>query len=85
MSNISGLVPYQKMLITAKANGGPSQYLFCVYNKGFVDGARAATTNSYAGTYISIGASIGVGAFIIGSWIHKKIKSHKNSKQEDTE
>lgn len=84
MSNISGLLPYQKLSVTAKANGGPSQFVCYVYNRGFVDGARAANTNSCAGTYLCIGAGIGAGAFVIGSWIYKKNKSHKNSRRDDT-
>ena len=86
MSDISGLIPYQNLSVTAKANGGPDQFIRYVYNKGFVDGARAANINSCADIYLWIGVGIGAGAaLVIGSWICKQIKTHRNSKYDDTE
>lgn len=75
MRNISGLIPYQELSTTAKANGGPEQYICAVYNGGYRDGL--ITAGACAG--------LGVGSFFLGRWIYKKIKAYMESDSEDTE
>lgn len=71
MRNITGLIPYQNLAISAKLNGGPESYIKSVFSAGYCKGV--SDTCKFIGG--------GTALVLTGIWIYKRVMAHTETKK----